>query len=64
MEKTMFKELIQMFSKTPAKTLAQEEYEEAQRQLLKHESAAAYHAKVAEYYSSSIHRLGAYIKKA
>ena len=60
----MWKQLIETFKKPPAKQLAQEELEESQRQFLKHESTAIYHAKVAEYYQLNINRLGTYIKKA
>lgn len=58
----MFKELIGIFSKAPVQALAKDEYEEAQRQLLKHESAAAYHAKIAEYYAETVNRLSSYVK--
>lgn len=60
----MFKQLIEMFKKPAAKHVAQEDLEEAHRQYLKHDAAANYHAKVAEYYADSILRLGMYIKKA
>ena len=60
----MWKQLIDTFRKPPAKLIAQEDLEESQRQYLKHDAAANYHAKVAEYYAGSIQRLGMYIKKA
>jgi len=60
----MWKQLIEVFKKPNAKQLAQTELEEAQRQFLRHETAAAYNAKVAEYYSETVMRLGTYIKKA
>lgn len=61
---TMFANLLDTFKKPPAKVLAQDDLEEAHRQYLKHTAAAAYHAKISEYYSDSIQRLGMYIKKA
>ncbi len=60
----MWKELVEMFGKPPAKEIAQHELEESHRQYLKHEAAAAYHAKVSEYYQGNIMRLSTYIKKA
>lgn len=59
----MWKDFLSLFRKPSAKSMAQDEYEECERQLLKHSAAAAYHAKIAEYYSNSIARLGTYIKK-
>ena len=60
----MFKELIALFQKPPAKTLAQDELEESQRQYLTHGSAAAYHGKLAEFYKGNIERLEMYVKKS
>lgn len=64
MKVTMFANILDAFKKPPAKELAQDDLEEAHRQYLKHTAAAAYHAKISEYYSDSIQRLGMYIKKA
>ena len=61
---TMWQQLIDTFKKPPAKVIAQREFEESQRQFLIHESTAAYHSKIAEYYSANISRLNTYIKKA
>jgi hypothetical protein len=62
--KIMWQDLLNTFKKPNAKQLAQQELEEAQRQFLKHETAAAYNAKVAEYYSETVLRLNTYIKKS
>lgn len=60
----MFKAFIALLKKPPAKVIAQTELEESQRQHLRHEMAAIYHTKMAEYYNSNVIRFGAYIKKA
>ena len=60
----MWQDIFNTFKKPNAKQLAQAELEEAQRQFLKHETAAAYNAKVAEYYADTVNRLGDYIKQS
>jgi hypothetical protein len=60
----MFANILDAFKKPQAKELAQDDLEEAHRQYLKHTAAAAYHAKIAEFYSGSIQRLNMYIKQA
>lgn len=48
------------FHKPPAAEIAKQTLEEHQRQLLESQSAAAYHAKMVEFYQESIKRLKGY----
>lgn len=52
-----------VFKKPSAKSLAQIDLEEAERQMLKHDSSAAYHSKMADYYRETVVRLSNYIKE-
>lgn len=60
----MFRELIETFSKPSAKSLAQRELEEAQRQLLAANTAAEYAIRLGQYHNDRIKRLKAYIQEA
>jgi len=55
--------LFTMFQKPDARKIAEDNLAEYQRQLLTSEAAAAYHAKMAEYYRESIQRLRNYEAK-
>lgn len=57
----MFLDLFKLFKKPTASVLAVNELEEAQRQLLISQAAAAYHAKMAEYYQETVDRLSGYL---
>jgi hypothetical protein len=56
------KDIIELFRKPSAQTLAQRELEEAQRQLLEAQSAAEYAANLARYHTERIRRLKSYIQ--
>ena len=51
------------FRKPTAKEIAARDLEEARRQLLKEQSAAEYHAKMAEYYRNVETRLARFLKE-
>ena len=51
------------FKKPSARVLALRELETTQRQLLASEDAAAYHAKMSEYYEEKVERLANYINR-
>jgi hypothetical protein len=51
------------FRKPTAKEIAARDLEEARRQLLKEQSAAEYHSRMAEYYKGVEKRLGAFLKE-
>lgn len=51
-----------LFEKPSALTLARQSLEDAQRQLLQHQSQAEYHASMVRFYDQAIRRLQAYIK--
>ena len=55
--------IISWFNKPLAKDIAKSDLEEAQRQFLIHDKAAAYHAKMREFYSASINNLAVYVSK-
>jgi hypothetical protein len=50
-----------LFKKPPATLVAMDNLEEARRQFLAHQSAAEYHAKLAEYHQVVIKRLEQYL---
>lgn len=52
-----------LFAKPSAASLAQQEYEDAQRHLLQHQASHEYHANMVKYYEQSIKRLSNYIQK-
>ena len=54
---------INVFKKPSAKSIAQMDLEEAERQVLIHSASAGYHAKMADYYKETVQRLAAYIKE-
>jgi hypothetical protein len=58
----MIREFIQTFRKPSARTLAQVELEDAQRELLAAQSSAEYASRVAAYHQDRITRLSAYLK--
>lgn len=60
----MFAFLSRLLKKPSAKTLAQQHIEEAEREMLTHEAAAAYHQKLAEYYGDTVRRLTLYTQGA
>lgn len=51
------------FKKPSAQVIALRELENTQRQLLNSEDAAAYHAKMTEYYEEKIDRLSSYVNR-
>jgi len=53
--------LIHLFKKPTAFTIAQQTYEQVQRDLLEQESAAEYHAKMVEYHKQTLRRLSSYL---
>lgn len=52
-----------LFKKPSAKSLAQVDLEEAERQVLVHRASADYHAKMSEYYAKTVKRLSDYVKE-
>ena len=58
----MFEKLAQSLRKPSARTLAQTELEDAQRQLLAAQSGAEYAARLADYHLDRIKRLTSYLK--
>jgi len=56
----MFKAIIKAFSKIEAKDLANTTLTEYRSQMIKHMEAAAYSAKMAEFYREGITRLEPY----
>ena len=56
------KDIIELFRKPSAQTLAQRELEEAQRQLLEAQSAAEYATNLSRYHAERIRRLKSYIQ--
>lgn len=61
MLKNMINSLV--FKMPSAKTIAQTDMEEAERQMLKHEADALYHTKMKEYYELTFQRLSKYIAR-
>lgn len=55
--------LNSLFKKPSAKSIAQVDLEEAERQVLIHSASANYHAKMAEYYKETVKRLSEYVKE-
>lgn len=58
----MFQELAEIMSKPSAEVLAQREYEEARRELLKAQSAYEYAAALVAYHKARVERLDSYLK--
>ncbi len=54
---------LNIFKKPSAKSIAQVDLEEAERQVLVHRASADYHTKMAEYYAETVRRLSEYIKE-
>lgn len=52
-----------LFKKPSARSIAQIDLEEAERQVLIHSASANYHAKMADYYKETVQRLAEYIKE-
>lgn len=52
-----------IFKKPSAKSIAQVDLEEAERQVLIHSASANYHGKMAEYYKETVKRLSEYVKE-
>lgn len=59
----MIRDLLEIFRKPSAKSIAQRELEEAQRQLLQAQTAAEYAIRLAQYHTDRIKRLSAYVKE-
>lgn len=57
------KMIKKLFAKPSATSIAQQEYEEAQRQLLRHQAQNEYHANMVKFYEQNIKRLSTYIQK-
>jgi hypothetical protein len=55
--------LARLFRKPTAAALAVEELEAVKRELLRHQAASDYHARMSEYCIASIRRLGVFIKE-
>ena len=54
--------LKKIFAKPSATAIAQNELEEAQRNLLRHQAQSEYHANMVKFYEQNIKRLSAYVK--
>lgn len=54
---------LNIFKKPSAKSIAQVDLEEAERQVLVHRASANYHIKMAEYYAETVKRLSDYVKE-
>ena len=52
-----------LFKKPSARSIAQIDLEEAERQVLIHSASANYHAKMTDYYKETVQRLTEYIKE-
>lgn len=52
-----------LFKKPSAKSIAQVDLEEAERQVLIHAASANYHTKMSEYYKETVKRLTDYVKE-
>jgi hypothetical protein len=61
--KTMFKNLTKYFHTPSAETLAQQELEEARRELLITRSSAEYAARMVDYHTGRIKRLNLYLEE-
>jgi hypothetical protein len=59
----MFDFLRRIYKKPTATVIAVNDLEEAQRQLLTHQAAETYHAKMTEYYQETVDRLSTYLNK-
>lgn len=57
----MIRELFHPFRKPSARVIAQQDYEDAQRELLKAQAAAEYYARMVQYYGDTVRRLGTYL---
>lgn len=55
--------IISWFAKPLAVDIAKTDLEEAQRQFLIHDKAAAYHSKMKEFYITNINTLAIYVSK-
>ena len=52
-----------LLTKPSATVLAQQELEEAQRQLLRHQAQNEYHASMVKFYEQNIKRLSTYVQR-
>ena len=59
---TTMNTIKKLFQKPSARVLAQQELEEAKRQLLRSYAAAEYHQKMSAYYDQAVRRLTTYLK--
>jgi hypothetical protein len=57
----MFNKIKKAFEKPRAIALAMQELDEAERQLLVHQSATEYHNQLAAYYRNKVKRLRIYV---
>lgn len=55
--------LARLFRKPTAAALAAQDLEATKKELLRHQAAADYHARMSEYCIASIRRLGVFIKE-
>ena len=55
--------IANVFKKPSAKSIAQTDLEEAERQVLTHSASASYHTKMSEYYKETVKRLSDYVKE-
>lgn len=60
----MLSELVETFRPASAESLAQREYEEARRELLKAQSAHEYAAALVTYHKARVERLNGFLRKA
>lgn len=59
----MLRELMHVYSPPSPEEMAQEELDQAQRELLKAQSAREYAASMVQYHTQRIERLQAYLRK-